>query len=319
MLNNKHLTILAAVLFVLLLFSLFIYSSTYNTFTQNRLIRLGDHQAVQTQPGNSSDDEVTEGVYGEFFDDEIENIPSVKPFITPLTQNEISKDSSKIVYLTIDDGPAPGSTANYLRILRENEAKATFFMIGSRMERYPELVKQIDSDGHAIGNHSYSHNYSILYKNTENFTKEILKSEDIIFSITGKRPKIFRAPGGSTKIRDIGIDTKLTELGYAVFDWNVSAADTDPSGVTKSEVVYNIEHESRGLKRVIVLMHDNPSRKASQEALPEVIKWFKQKGYEFKTLDENTPSIRLKRRIKIPAQEKASVDKSVYQNTGINN
>lgn len=310
---NKYLTILTAILFIFLLFSVFIYSSTYNTYTQNRLAKLHNHE---TPNANSAGDTVTQSVYGEIYNDNLEINTSPQSLIKPIYPDASDKNSSKEVYITIDDGPDPYSTPKYLKILKENEVKATFFMIGSRIERYPELVKQIDSEGHSIGNHSYSHNYYILYKNTENFKDEVLKSSEIIFSIIGRSPKIFRAPGGSPNMHNVEFDNILSELGYSVFDWNVSAADTDPAGITKNQVVYNIEHESKGIKRVIVLMHDNSKRKASIEALPEVIKWFKKKGYQFNVLDENTTPMRIKRKASSPPQN-TTVNKSVYQENSL--
>lgn len=313
---NKYVTIVVIILFFLLLFSLFIYSSTYNTYTENRLIRIDNHKGSSSSTNQNNSNSVTEGVYDEIFDISAEKKTSPATVIELPELNSVDRNSSKVVYITIDDGPDPYSTPEYLRIFKENEVKATFFMIGSRMERYPELVKQIDLEGHAIGNHSYSHNYYTLYSNSESFKQEVLKSEEVIFSITGKKSKLFRAPGGSTKMHGVEFDNIISEFGYNLFDWNVSAADTNPGGITKSQVVYNIEHESKGLKKVIALMHDNSKRKASVEALPEIIEWFKKKGYEFKVLDEFSPSMRLKRS-SLPINQSASVDKSVYQESDI--
>ena len=311
--SNKYFTILAVILFIFLLFSIFIYSSTYNTYTQNRLAKLDN---LESPDENLDDDTVTQSVYDEIYNNNLEINTSTQSLIKTTYPDTVNKISSKEVYITIDDGPDPYSTPEYLKILEENEVKASFFMIGSRMKRYPELVKQIDSEGHSIGNHSYSHNYSALYGNAENFKNEVLKSAEITFSIIGKSPKIFRAPGGSPKMRNVEFDNILSALGYTVFDWNVSAADTNPAGITKSQVIYNIEHESKGIKRVIILMHDSSKRKASAEALPEVIEWFKKKGYEFKVLDENTPSLRFKRKASSPPQS-ITVNKSVYQENSL--
>lgn len=310
---KKIFTIVVIILILFLVFSIFIYSSTFNTYTQNRLIKLGSHEAPIER--NST---IPQSVCDEVYDDCIETDTSTQSFVKPEKNNLINKESSKVVYITIDDGPDPHSTPEYLSVLEKKEVKATFFMIGSQMERYPELVKQIDSKGHAIGNHSYSHNYSTLYSSAEKFKEEIQKADAIVYSITGKHSKVFRAPGGSTKMHDIEFDNILSEFGYIIFDWNVSAADTDPHGITKSQVVYNIEHESRGLKKVIVLMHDNSKRKASFEALPEVIEWFKEKGYQFKVLDQNTLSMRLKRKVS-PSNQDLAVDKSAYEKSNIPN
>lgn len=276
-------------------------------------MRFNDHGNSAVQ--NTRPDTVTQSVYGKIYDSDSEPDISLQSLVKPSGSGAADKNSSKVVYITIDDGPDPYSTPEYIETLDKSGVKATFFMIGSKMKIYPDLVRQIDLNGHAIGNHSYSHNYSTLYQTSEKFKEEIVAAEDVIYSITGKKSKIFRAPGGSTKMHDIELENVLSELGCSIFDWNVSAADTDPHGITKNQVIYNIKHESRGLKTVIILMHDNSKRKASLEALPEVIEWFKEKGYIFKTLDETSPSMRLKRKV-IHSSQETTVNESVYGKSG---
>lgn len=306
--NLKNLLLMLTPLSSLLLvFSFLIYSSTFNTVAQRVE---GLDIPISSPTGQQQDDEdfwtTTESVYGDAYSSSAS--VSILPELTPT----FSTEPEKVVYLTIDDGPDPKSTPRYLEVLRQYNVKATFFMVGATMEKNPQLVKDIDSESHAIGNHSYTHNYGSLYANTENFTEEILKTEEIIYSLTGKRPKIFRAPGGSPNMRKTELIDKLNELGYAFFDWNVSAADTAPRGITKSQVLYNIKRESKGVKKVIVLMHDNHRRTASVEALPEVIEWFKEKGYEFGTLNESIEPIHIKWK---PKKTKANqtVTEAVYQ------
>ena len=100
------------------------------------------------------------------------------------------------VSLTFDDGPDPRTTPSLLRILKTYNIRATFFLIGERAERYPELVRAILSDGHEIGNHSYSHSYFISLYSTAKWIAEINRCQQVLQSITGTSPVIFRPPYG---------------------------------------------------------------------------------------------------------------------------
>lgn len=282
--------------FVILTFSIIAFSSTSNNVSSrlsrltpvNETTLLSDSEIeLEETLSPVTNETVTESVYNQTPSSVNADSYSLQ------TPNSNIIEPEKIVYITIDDGPDPISTPAFLKVLKENNIKATFFMVGSTIEKHPDLVKEIDLEGHSIGNHSYTHNYSLLYKNAENFTDEIIKTEDLIYSLTGKRVKIFRAPGGSPNIHKNELVNKLYELGYTFFDWNVTAADTSPGKVTKEIVLDNIIRQSRHIKRIIVLMHDNHKRPASLEALPEIIKWYKENGYEFGTLSPNIKPIHL--------------------------
>ena len=103
----------------------------------------------------------------------------------------------KAVALTFDDGPDPIHTPRILNILEENNIKATFFLIGSKIETYPELVKRIYEEGHIIGNHTFSTPSYTLW-NSNKIYEDIRKTNDIIYKITGKFPFFFRPPSGVT-------------------------------------------------------------------------------------------------------------------------
>ncbi len=235
-------------------------------------------QEDEDEPPASVSDSVYSGVYN-----------NSSPVSTaPPNRDNYAREPDKVVYITIDDGPDPQSTPAYLNILKQHNVKATFFMTGSKMEKNSRLVLDMYLQGHSLGNHTYTHDYSTVFKDTDSFALEVSKTEEVIYSITGTRPGIFRVPGGSQNLcRDEGFVRKLWELEYSFFDWNVSAADTDPKGITKEQVIDNIKRGSAGRKKIVVLMHDNPGRTASLEALPELIEWFKENGYEFGTLNKS--------------------------------
>ena len=279
---------------LLLILSLLTYNSTSNAVS-NRLVKLPPQSPtiyipISGSPNNSSKSTVTIDVYSN-------SIVANPPSYIIQEDTQLAEEPKKIVYVTIDDGPTPSTTPLYLEALKANNIEATFFMIGSRMKTHPDLVKEIKDEGHIVGNHSYTHNYASVYRSVYTLEDEITKNQEVIYQLAGNQPKIFRAPGGSTKLlKTLGLAGKIHQLGYSLFDWNVSAADTDPHGITREEVIDNIKTYSKNLNRVIVLMHDN-GRKASPEALPELIRWFKDNGYEFRTLNENTEPIYLNRKI----------------------
>ena len=101
--------------------------------------------------------------------------------------------SEKVVALTFDDGPSPKWTPQILDVLKEGQAKATFFMLGEHVEKYPEVARRVASEGHEIGNHTYDHHTLIYYKAPE-LEKEINDAQAAIFKATGLTTKYFRPP-----------------------------------------------------------------------------------------------------------------------------
>lgn len=99
---------------------------------------------------------------------------------------EDKKNSKKVAYLTFDDGPSVKSTPIILDVLKKYDIKGTFFVLGKMVEQNPKILKRVYDEGHQIGNHSYSHNYNYLYKDSENFMEEIYKTENLIKSAVEK-------------------------------------------------------------------------------------------------------------------------------------
>ena len=107
-------------------------------------------------------------------------------------------NGEKTAYLTFDDGPNNSVTPQVLDILRRYNIKATFFMVGSMIEKNPDMARRVFEEGHLAAGHSYSHQYSKLYADTQSFMNEVNKTHELIQNITGRNdyPKIFRFPGG---------------------------------------------------------------------------------------------------------------------------
>ena len=182
----------------------------------------------------------------------------------------------KAVALTFDDGPDPIHTPRILDILAENNIKATFFLIGSKIETYPELVKRIYKEGHIIGNHTFSHSPSYTLWNSNKIYEDIRKTNDIIYKITGKYPLFFRPPFGVTN----PLIRRAVNNRFVCIGWNIRSYDTlkflKRTSISK-RIIRNIKSGD------IVLLHDN--REGSDILLESVIERIKKKGIEIVPLN----------------------------------
>ncbi|MFC5450737.1 polysaccharide deacetylase family protein [Paenibacillus aestuarii] len=204
--------------------------------------------------------------------------------------------SGKVAYLTFDDGPS-GSTRKILSILRTYGVPATFFVVGSDSAEGRALYQQIAAEGHALGNHTYSHDYKAIYRSTAAFRKDVDKLGRLLESCVGYRPDIIRFPGGSNnhlswKSGGRGIMYRAAKAvqddGYQYFDWNVSSTDAAAPVQDKSLIIDSVMSASRGKQSIIVLMHDNTYKTTTVEALPVIIKRLQAAGFTFGKLSKNS-------------------------------
>lgn len=200
---------------------------------------------------------------------------------------------SKTVYLTFDDGPST-NTDRILDILDEKGVKATFFVVGSG---YYSPIKRAYNSGHAIGLHTYSHDYSVVYSSEENYFNDLKKIDKVVYDQIGIHTKIIRFPGGASnavsKKYSPGIMRKLTRSvlreGYVFFDWNAANNDATGQPIDKEGMLRAVKETANGKKNVCVLMHDSKAKNTTVEALPEIIDYFKNEGYEFGVLTDKMP------------------------------
>lgn len=198
---------------------------------------------------------------------------------------------SNTIYLTFDDGPSY-LTASYLDILKEEGVKASFF-INDKGRGFDYLLTRMYNEGHAILNHTATHNFYSIYTSSMAFWSDIDKVNALIKNITGKDNKIFRFPGGSSNTissYNPGIMTKLViesnEKGYIYVDWTVDSKDA--GGASSSTEVYNNVIKYLGYQNVnIVLMHDG--KQTTLGALRDIIRYGKNMGFNFEVIDETTP------------------------------
>jgi peptidoglycan-N-acetylglucosamine deacetylase len=213
---------------------------------------------------------------------------AVMPRSRLLGPNLASLPSSEAaVALTFDDGPDPAVTPRVMDILESYHAKATFFCIGNRVERFPDVAAAIVERGHAIGNHSHNHPNLFAFYGPRAVAQEVGRAQEAIASATGQAATFFRAPVG---IRGPFLEPCLAREGLSLVSWSRRGFDTvsrDAAAVTS--------RLTRGLKQgEILLMHDGSSARDSArrpvvlEALPRVLDALAARGLQVRPLP-NSP------------------------------
>ncbi len=201
-----------------------------------------------------------------------------------------SHRGEKTAYLTFDDGPDGKNTPAILDILKENGVKGTFYVLGRNAATHPEIVKRMLQEGHAIGNHSYDHDYDRLYASPNSYLEEMEQTDEILHELLGLRPLITRAPGGRFGHFDGAYEKVVAENGYVEHDWNVSSADADPNHPVARDFIDNIDIQTNdGKESAIILMHSSENHEETVKALPEIIRILKEKGYRFGVITPMTP------------------------------
>ena len=206
---------------------------------------------------------------------------ALQPAIQPAKQSAkqkkvVGKPTGKIVYLTFDDGPTT-LTDEFLDLLKEQDIQATFFMQGINLQKtdLQENVKRAIKEGHYVGAHSMTHNYKKLYNNGL-FVSEMNETLSLIKDITGTNPKLVRPPYGSAPgLKSQQIRNEIVKAGIKIWDWTIDSNDwklKDPN-----QIVENIKKQTTN-DREVILMHE---KQQTLQALPEIIAFYKEKGYEF--------------------------------------
>ena len=180
--------------------------------------------------------------------------------------------SSKVVYITFDDGPIPECTPLVLDILSKHGVKATFFMVAENAQRYPELLQRVREEGHSIGNHTY-HHLRGCKTTKQTYMQDITVAKQVL------QTSLFRPPHGRMTCSQ---KKALREAGYQIYLWDVLTHDYNPK--------YTLEKMLRIVQRFtrngsIIVLHDSlKSKDRMLQALPQIIKWLQAEGYTFQTL-----------------------------------
>ncbi|MGL4876314.1 MAG: polysaccharide deacetylase family protein [Clostridium sp.] len=210
----------------------------------------------------------------------------------------IREDGKKVVYLTLDDGPSTTVTPEILKILKEEDVKATFFVLGESIDKNDvskELIKEIAKSGHAIGNHTYTHNYKKLYPNGvihgEYLISEFEKTNNSIGKIIGTefKTRVVRLPGGYWSWNGrIEAKKVLEDSDFYNVDWNALNGDSEGSKKSENQLVAKlkktVEESGEMADNLVVLMHDTYGKENTAKSLRESIKYLKSKGFEFRTM-----------------------------------
>lgn len=214
------------------------------------------------------------------------NSHSVKRMVNRVIRND------GFIYLTFDDGPS-STTSEVLDILKEENVKATFFVV-NYSDYYATTIKRIVEEGHTIALHSYTHNYKYIYSSVDSYFEDLLKLKEKVKNTTGIDTKIIRFPGGTSNTISSfnkGIMTtlvkKVKERGFIYFDWNVDSRDAG-GAKTSTDVYNNVMNNLKINRNNVVLMHDFGNNKKTIDALSMIIKDAKNRGYTFDKITNNT-------------------------------
>lgn len=188
---------------------------------------------------------------------------------------------SKVIALTFDDGPDPRYTTQIAELLKEYNAKATFFVVGSRVKAHPQVVRQLLEQQHELANHTYTHP-DLRRISPAKLREEVLATQEEIYKHTGLRPHLFRPPGG---VYNESLVHVAKETGFLVvmWSWHQDTRDWSDPGVKKitNKVLNNARNGD------IVLFHDyGGNRKQTVDALREIMPELQKRGYQFVTVSE---------------------------------
>lgn len=183
----------------------------------------------------------------------------------------------KEIAISFDDGPAANYTTGILQVLKNENVKATFFCIGNRIAGNEKILQQINSEGHIIGNHSYSHHFWFDMYSTKKMQEDLKEMDEEMIRVTGLKPKLFRPPYGVT---NPNLKNAIIKGGYTPVGWSVRSMDT----VIKDEDKL-LSKINTGIKPgAVFLFHD--TSKTTLLVLPEFLREVKKRGYNIIPLDK---------------------------------
>ena len=203
-------------------------------------------------------------------------------------------DGKKVAYLTFDDGPSENVTPMILDILKEKGVNATFFVLGQAVEKNDttkEVIKRMAAEGNAIGNHTYTHDYKILYPNKtvncDNFINDVERTNTALKAILGDKfyTRVIRFPGGYMSWNGMQpLDEILASKDYHQVDWNALSKDAEGKAKNADELFEIVKSTVQNREKAVILMHDKEGKEETAKALPQIIDYLKEQGFEFRTI-----------------------------------
>ena len=202
----------------------------------------------------------------------------------------IYRSDTKRAFLTFDDGPSI-NTEQILNLLKEQNVKATFFVLGSNVETKPEMVRRMYKEGHFIANHGYSHVYSSIYSSPETVLNEYNQCNETVKKALNEpeyNSHVFRFPGGLAGGKYAELKAQANQIleqnDIVSVDWNCLSGDSEVNNASPEYLMARIQETSQGKNSLVILMHDAAAKKTTAETLPQIIQYLKEQGYEFKNL-----------------------------------
>lgn len=234
-----------------------------------------------TEPGESTEDTENEDLYA--------NV--IRGIDTP--ENMAEEGDEHLVYLTFNC-EVGDNTLKILDVLDKYQMKATFFVSGDTNEELIPIYQRIVNDGHTLGMHSYSNQYSTIYASTDAFYNDYKQISDFLFETCGVRSQYYRFPGGSgNEISNVDMAEFvhiLNEEQITFYDWNVAAGDA-AYDYTEDDVVNNVIEGVANYKTSVVLLHDGEDKSTTVKALEPLIEKLNDMGAKVLPIDENTDVI----------------------------
>ncbi|WP_461368634.1 polysaccharide deacetylase family protein [Candidatus Darwinibacter acetoxidans] len=206
-------------------------------------------------------------------------------------------NTAPIAYLTFDDGPGK-YTVRLLKILKKYSVPATFFVTGKNGSGDKKIYRRIVEQGHALGNHTNSHDYRKIYSSKKAFMEDLRELESLLEHKAGIRPGIVRLPGGTSNTLASpslikSIIGELEREGYDYIDWNIDANDCNHR-LTPPRLVKNVLKQADRLlgEDLVILLHDTKANQATVKALPRIIEGLRERGYSFAALEKDCVSVK---------------------------
>lgn len=259
----------------------------------DRLADLGIHTETSENPSADTEHEtqVSEKDAVQLTESELDYTKIVTGIDT--ADNMAAQSDAHQVYLTFDGSPN-ANTMEILDVLDRYQVKATFFVFGDDSEEMKEVYRRIVEDGHTLGMHSYSNQYSKIYSSTDAFYEDYVKISDYLEEVTGTKSLYYRFPGGSSnEISNVNMAEFvhiLNENKITYFDWNVSAGDA-AAAYSVEDIVANVTDGVSRYKTSVVLLHDGENKSTTVEALGPMIEALLAMNAQLLPIDENTKVI----------------------------
>lgn len=277
--KNKRNIIIAIFLIVVIIIVGLVIKENYRKSEFNNHYLAYKEQAEQAQKKQAELEEL-----------EKEKIKEMLPQLTDEGRANLANiyhSETKRVFLTFDDGPSKTVTPQVLDTLKSEKIKATFFLLGSRVELEPDIVKREYEEGHYLASHGYSHVYSQIYASPQSVLDEYNKCISAIRNAIGQpeyNPHLFRYPGGYWGGKYASVKKEALQLleqnDILHIDWNALTSDAAGAKTTE-EFISELDKTVPKHNSVVVLMHDAGNKTATANALPTIIKYFKDQGFEF--------------------------------------